>query len=115
MIDSMTPELNVEVVGERVERGREVLDRYAPDWRTRVDWERLNMGDTSWCVLGQVVRNGDPALHAWIYYVDAVSGDTVPYQDLFPWSVRHGFCAGEHDLEWVVLAQLWTAEGARVS
>lgn len=46
--------LNKEAVA-RVERGAALLDEKGPDgWRDRIDLDRLNMSDTSWCVLGQV-------------------------------------------------------------
>ncbi len=40
--------------GERVQKGKAWLDANAPDWRSKVDKDRLNLRLWKDCVLGQV-------------------------------------------------------------
>lgn len=39
---------------DNVHRGIELLDQQVPDWRERIDWDRLRMGHGCACVLGQL-------------------------------------------------------------
>lgn len=39
---------------DRVARGVARLDKYSPDWRDRINRDRLNMAESRDCVLGQL-------------------------------------------------------------
>lgn len=39
---------------DNVLRGIELLDRQVPDWRDRIDWERLDTGTCTLCIMGQL-------------------------------------------------------------
>jgi hypothetical protein len=56
------------------------LDAYAPDWRSRVDVDRLNMDDARLCVLGQVFGS-------WITGLIALYDlEFVETADAFDWN-----------------------------
>jgi hypothetical protein len=38
----------------RVARGAALLDSYDPQWYDKIDLDTLDLGNTSWCVLGQL-------------------------------------------------------------
>lgn len=59
------------------------LDAVAPDWRTRVDPDRLNMSDPRRCVLGQVFGGYVLGLHA-LYGRLARGPGEAAFQDGFP-------------------------------
>lgn len=44
-------------ITKRVKRCVKVLDQVMPDWRTRIDCCRLDLGDVHSCVLGQLHGN----------------------------------------------------------
>jgi hypothetical protein len=54
----MTDELST-----RVRRGVRLLDREKPGWERKIDLDRLDLGHTCNCVLGQVYGNYDRALY----------------------------------------------------
>jgi hypothetical protein len=45
---------------QRVARGVALLDERVPDWRERIDTDRLDMVDGTACVVGQLQRSFDP-------------------------------------------------------
>ena len=56
-------------IDERVRKGAAVLDVLAPGWHRAVDWDRLDMADSAWCVLGQLC--GADSLARWTLLHDA--------------------------------------------
>ena len=39
--------------------GIDWLDRVYPEWRTRIDWDRLDMADARHCIFGQLLDPGE--------------------------------------------------------
>lgn len=81
--------------------GVAVLDARRPDWRERLDVDRLYLGDVTRCVVGQTfhVERGDDyyaSRHNWFDTLADVAG--LPYdgeleqrQRLTDWACTHGF------------------------
>jgi hypothetical protein len=55
----------VETPETRVARGVARLNERVPDWRSRVDPDRLDMLNGTLCVVGQVQRSFDPSTDYW--------------------------------------------------
>jgi hypothetical protein len=110
----------------RVRNGITTLDQRIPNWRADVNVLRLDLGDPTSCVLGQVGEaeeanlplepEGDGSwfgpLRDWLYYLDAPDAvDVDPYVGdvgrRHDWAVAHGFDSGVSDTymalrdEWV--------------
>jgi hypothetical protein len=41
---------------DRVAKGAALLDKYIPDWRSKVDPKRLDIASGAYCIVGQVYR-----------------------------------------------------------
>jgi hypothetical protein len=78
---------------QRVARGVTLLDERVPDWRTRIDTDRLDMLDGTACVVGQVQHSLDPAgWSPWQYGLDRLGlvEDSTDAHD-------HGFITNRDD------------------
>ena len=79
---------------QRVARGVALLDERVPDWRTRIDTDRLNMLDGTACVVGQLQHSLDPAgWSPWQYGLDRlglVADSSEPHD--------HGFITERTDM-----------------
>jgi len=67
--------------------GAEYLDSYAPDWRDRVDEQRLTMSSGQSCILGQVFGDYEAGINQ-IYRARARDEE---YVDITSFSKGHGF------------------------
>lgn len=68
---------------ERVARGIGVLDRLQPEWRTLIDANRLNIGDSEDCIIGQLFGS-------WANGCDVLAEEFSILLDR-PYAVAHGF------------------------
>ena len=46
-----------------VKRGAKLLDTYVPGWAKKINLKTFDLGDASYCVLGQVHKDFDAALY----------------------------------------------------
>lgn len=84
---------------DKVLRGIELLDREVPDWREKIDWDRLNMADCFRCILGQLFGEYAEGVD-YLKITGAVHGfDVRPYQT-----------REEHVKSFEILTDLWQQE-----
>lgn len=57
-----------EVIRERVQRGVEWLNENHPEWLDKINLEKLDMGQTHTCIIGQVVGESDPNFSCRQFY-----------------------------------------------
>lgn len=78
---------------EHVELGATWLDGAHPGWRELVDVDRLDLGDSCDCVLGQTLQADDPDefYFAVAVHADASSWEAYPGER---WAIAHGFDSG---------------------
>ena len=78
---------------ERVALGAAWLDDAHPGWRDRVDIDRLDVGDSCDCVLGQALLADSPDefYFAVAVHADASSWEAYPGER---WAIAHGFDSG---------------------
>lgn len=84
------PVLTSTEMRERVARGVALLDEHVPDWRDRIDPNRLNMIDGCRCVLGQVFDAGPFAVESgyWIGAHELGLWDDIHIEQGMPvWSI----------------------------
>lgn len=65
-------------LGARVQRGMALLDVEYPGWREMIDLDKLNMGSTRNCTLGQLYGDFDDGLHALYLSRGTVFGFDAP-------------------------------------
>lgn len=112
------PVLTSTEMRERVARGAALLDEHAPDWRYRVDPNRLNMLDGCRCILGQVFDDGVFAVESgyWIGAHELGLWDDIRVGDGgYPiWSIEwYGFTSTNLS-QAVELRQCWLRQLERV-
>lgn len=97
----------METMADRVQRGVALLDQRVPDWRERIDVERLDMAVSAHCVLGQL-NGGHRTPTPYTAGLDALGLD---YQG----GEEHGFELhgrgerADYLLAYVALRYLWVA------
>ena len=75
-------------IPKTVERGAELLDeKCGPDWPERIDLDKLNLGDTCHCVLGQLHPRAGASYYSYYRGPDHVG---VSRRDAW----RYGFTTG---------------------
>lgn len=82
-----------------VSRGANLLDRFEPGWRARVDTDILSVEYISHCVLGQVFGDFHAGRDALSDYM-AADGEVFSAQ-------RFGFDITEFDTDYAVLDDAW--------
>jgi len=80
--------------GARVQLGAAWLDATHPGWRDRVDVDRLDMGDSCGCVLGQALQAVDPAAFYAAVEAAAPAASGVEAYPGERWAIAHGFDSG---------------------
>ncbi|MEK7583502.1 MAG: hypothetical protein AAB483_03845 [Patescibacteria group bacterium] len=78
-------------IDERVQRGAALLDKRVPGWVMRINLETLDIGESQFCVLGQLFKsysNGFQALGipggAGIHGFNSIGGKSAEYALLNP-------------------------------
>jgi hypothetical protein len=106
---------------QRVRRGAELLDRHRPGWEREVDIERLHMGNTVDCLLGQLYgdyESGWDTLGLWEPVERSAHGFNHGFYVYWPWQApvflwmaqMIGFDRTLRRYEWQVLRDAWLAE-----
>lgn len=90
-------------VTDRVSRGAELLDREVPGWVKVISIDDLEMGESSWCVLGQIFGKfgtGEKSLG-----ISDCGGELG-----FELSGTGDYSDGTVEREWSLLSQAWIDE-----
>lgn len=93
------------------DRGVNLLDDIRPDWRTRVNFDTLDMDDPQSCIIGQI-RPSDSSYTVELYALNINARDEdYPYTgDNWEFAVHYGFDHfGEHGSDYVAAAAAWRA------
>ncbi len=85
-------------VEQRIRNGMALLDVKVPDWMEKIDLEKLNIGDSEYCVIGPLFGH---YLHGRQLHSTSVLGLNLSY---YWWGYRHGFDGPYEEMESLTIA-----------